>query len=229
MTYDVLKSQLGDLSPDKEILLKAYCAASDRYEEAERRIKSMGALLRDKTSNKPIPNPYIAISREALAQITSLAKQLGIDKLDSVSDPHTRAPEYTLQQRKFAKYYAQTGKVGDSAIKAGYSPRSAAVTGSNLLKDRKMLQLISEEKRRQQTAQIRSAEDVIADVRELTKKALATGDIKTALSCFQMEAKYLGMFDQKEVDEETKQPLPLYTESPYTYDETTKPKRIKVD
>lgn len=229
MNYDVLRSQLENLSPDKEMLLRAYCSATERYEEAERRIKSMGSLLRDKNTNKPIPNPYITILKESLQQLTTLAKQLGIDKIATETNPLVHKYEYTSQQRKFCRYYAESGKVGESAIKAGYAPRSASVTGSNLLKEQKILSLITSEKKRLRALEERSPEDVLVDVRALTKKALAAGDIKTALSCYQMEARYLGMFSENTTDTPATQPLPLYAESPYTYDETTKPKRIKVE
>jgi phage terminase small subunit len=47
-----------------------------------------------------------------------------------------------LKHRKFVKYYKETGNGTNSAKLAGYSPTSAHVTASRLLKDSKVLAVL---------------------------------------------------------------------------------------
>lgn len=222
--YETLKQQLGDLSPDKEIALRAYVTATERYENAEQQIKKFGTVTKDPKSNKPIPNPYIAVSKTSLEQLTKLAKDLGIDRLSQTRNTKSdnwklpKNNEYTPQQRLFAKHYAKTRKAGESARKAGYAENSASSTATSLLKQEKIRSLIEEEVKKLELIDQRTPEDILCDIRELTRKALETNDTKLALECLRLEGRYYGAFGEgnKSKGGTTPEVLPLYNEDPYT-------------
>ena len=69
---------------------------------------------------------------------------------------------YTEQQRLFCKRYALHKKKKQAAIDAGYSPRTASVTASKLLKLPKIVALI---------AQLESHRETIAEAREVVDRA----------------------------------------------------------
>lgn len=68
--------------------------------------------------------------------------------------------ELNPRQQKFVHEYLKTLNVTQSAIKAGYNPNSAHVTGSRLLKNEKVAEYINEQK------------DVLIDENVLTAKEL---------------------------------------------------------
>ena len=47
-------------------------------------------------------------------------------------------PRTNLMQERFARYYTETGRVAESAVRAGYSPASADSIGSQLLRNPKV-------------------------------------------------------------------------------------------
>ena len=64
----------------------------------------------------------------------------------------------TLKQKKFIKHYLKSGNKKESAIVAGYSPKTAHVTGSQLLKNPNIKEKI----------------DIVLDKAGLTDEQLAT-------------------------------------------------------
>ena len=70
------------------------------------------------------------------------------DRRKSLKPPGAHAGTLTVRQRLFVDaYFACKGNVTQAAIKAGYSPRSAAVTGHRLLKLTKIAVLVEERQR----------------------------------------------------------------------------------
>lgn len=55
-----------------------------------------------------------------------------------------RMRDLPLKQRKFIKYYRETGNGKQSAIRAGYSENGAAVTASRLLTKPKVLAILND-------------------------------------------------------------------------------------
>lgn len=63
----------------------------------------------------------------------------------AVKHPNPRTPRYkTEKQRRFVEVYSQTGNAAQSAIAAGYSPRSAYQIGSQLVRKTAVEKLITD-------------------------------------------------------------------------------------
>ena len=79
------------------------------------------------------------LSRERIRQLLNGL----LDKLeeDNMSDLNPR-------QEKFISEYLKTLNVTQSAIKAGYSPHTASVQGSRLLKNEKVAKYIDEQRKK---------------------------------------------------------------------------------
>lgn len=46
--------------------LAAYCTAYARWIEAEQQIQKSGTVVKTSKDSKPVPNPYLAVSKQAL-------------------------------------------------------------------------------------------------------------------------------------------------------------------
>lgn len=71
------------------------------------------------------------------------------------------ARELTKKERMFADTYIETTNMTQSAIKAGYSKRSAGVTGSRLLKKAKIKQYIEAVMEERSKSTIATADEVL--------------------------------------------------------------------
>lgn len=71
------------------------------------------------------------------------------------------ARELTKKERMFADTYIETTNMTQSAIKAGYSKRSAGVTGSRLLKKAKIKQYIEAVMEEHSKSTIATADEVL--------------------------------------------------------------------
>lgn len=74
---------------------------------------------------------------------TTTSKDATVNRPEVKHKPITRLP---LKQRKFVKYYKETGNGTKSAKLAGYSEKSAAVQASRLLRNENVLALLNDAK-----------------------------------------------------------------------------------
>ena len=94
------------------------------------------------------------------------------------------------------------GRAPLAAEKAGYSPKNAEVQGRRLLAHSRVAAAIYKAQDQTSPRQpgeeaCRSDQDVLTDIRAVTREAWNEGDIKTALRGLEMEGKLLGMFKGK--------------------------------
>lgn len=78
-----------------------------------------------------------------------------------MTDIKKLARELTKKERMFADTYIETTNMTQSAIKAGYSKRSAGVTGSRLLKKAKIKQYIEAVMEERSNSTIATADEVL--------------------------------------------------------------------
>lgn len=78
-----------------------------------------------------------------------------------MTDIKKLARELTKKERMFADTYIETTNMTQSAIKAGYSKRSAGVTGSRLLKKAKIKQYIEAVMEERSKSTIATADEVL--------------------------------------------------------------------
>jgi P27 family predicted phage terminase small subunit len=70
---------VGVLSVIDRAVLAGYCQSYARWAEAEQKLKDHGLLIKSKSPNNfPMQSPYLAIANKALAQMMSLAAELGL-------------------------------------------------------------------------------------------------------------------------------------------------------
>lgn len=67
----------------------------------------------------------------------------------------------TEKQKRFIDYYIETGNATESAIKAGYSPKTAAETGYENLRKPQIKQAIDEQLKKMSDKRIMKAEEVM--------------------------------------------------------------------
>ena len=70
-------------------------------------------------------------------------------------------PKLTPKQERFVNEYIRTLNVTQSAITAGYSPKTAHVTGSRLLKKKHINEYIQEQKKKVIDESILSANELL--------------------------------------------------------------------
>ena len=66
----------GILTSADAVPFAGYCQAYARWKEAEQEVSKLGMVYRD--GDRIRPNPYIAISRAAFAEVKSLAAEFGL-------------------------------------------------------------------------------------------------------------------------------------------------------
>lgn len=70
-------------------------------------------------------------------------------------------PKLTIKQQKFIDYYIETGNVTESAKRAGYSPKSAAVTGGETLKKPYIQAALQARLKELESERVASAQEVL--------------------------------------------------------------------
>ncbi len=119
-------------------------------------------------------------------------------------------PKLTPKQEAFVAEYLISFNAADAARKAGYDPKSAVMRGRKLLADIRIAAAVAEAQKQPPArppavADLRSEQDVLDDIRSVTREARDGGDIKTALRGLEVESKLMGMFKDKP---ENSAPLP---------------------
>jgi phage terminase small subunit len=84
-----------------------------------------------------------------------------------------------------------------AAVKAGYSVKSAARYGVELLNKPHIAQAIAQSKAKRAEKLNRTAEDVLRDIVAVTNAAMRDKDRRSALKGLELRGKHLGMFVQK--------------------------------
>lgn len=114
------------------------------------------------------------------------------------------ASKLTPKQQAFVVEYLSTLDATLAAIAAGYSPKTAKMQGRRMLAHSRVAAAIANVNARDEPSPgepgeeaRRSGQDVLADIRAVTREAWNEGDIKTALRGLEMESKLLGMFKSK--------------------------------
>jgi phage terminase small subunit len=105
----------------------------------------------------------------------------------------------TPKQDSFCVYYttigAETFSNGTkSAIAAGYSEKGAYARGSELLKNRKVLERISELHTENMQRNMITVDKVLADLEHDKLMARKAGQYGVAKGCTELQGKYLAMF-----------------------------------
>lgn len=77
------------------------------------------------------------------------------------------AAETENRKALFVRFYLIHGNAKDAAISAGYSPRSAGVAGSKLLKDPTVIKLMAEAKERKAVSLEITAERILAEMAKI--------------------------------------------------------------
>ena len=94
-------------------------------------------------------------------------------------------------QRKFANEYIKTGKVTESALKAGYSKNTASSQGSKLLKNVKVKEYIDFQLNKISDNEILEVEEIL---KFLTKQVLdESNKLPDRIRCAEDLAKYKGL------------------------------------
>ena len=120
----------------------------------------------------------------------------------------------TPRQKAFVAEYLITPNAALAAEKAGYSPKNAEAQGRRLLAYSRVSAAIAEAQNQPGAPQnaapaSRSGQDVLTDIRAVTREAWGEGDIKTALRGLEMEGKLMGMFKGKAEDAAPPLPEPV--------------------
>lgn len=109
-----------------------------------------------------------------------------------------RKPEMTDKQAAFVREYLVDCNAKQAAIRAGFSPRTAAQRGDYLLHhDPRVSAAIQQAKAARAEKVGRTAEDVLRDIIAVTVQAREKGDLKTALKGLELQGRHLGMFTDK--------------------------------
>jgi phage terminase small subunit len=101
----------------------------------------------------------------------------------------------TARQRAFCEHYAQLGNGAAAARQAGYSARTARQQASRLLTKANVCQQIQAFSEEMKADRERAYRDIIARLREVERRALASDDPKlsSALRALSLEARIAGL------------------------------------
>lgn len=103
----------------------------------------------------------------------------------------------TPKQAAFVREYLVDLNASQAAVRAGYSPRSAARIAIHLLNKTHVAQAVQQAQDARAAQVRRSAHDVLRDIRDVTTKARDAGQYKVALRGLELEGKHLGMFTER--------------------------------
>ena len=107
------------------------------------------------------------------------------------TERHTRERKKTAKWAVFAAAYVETGNATQSAIKAGYSERSAAKTGHQLLREPKVQEFISSARQKLIDKAEVNAEWVIQRLKE---EAASAENPSARVKALDLLAKHLGIY-----------------------------------
>lgn len=108
----------------------------------------------------------------------------------------------TSKQQMFVKEYLVDLNATQAAIRAGYSPNGAEVTGHRLLINAKIAEQVDRAKEKRADKVGISAEDVLNSIREIRDEARAAEKYSDSLKANELLGKHLKLFTDK-VEQET--------------------------
>lgn len=105
--------------------------------------------------------------------------------------------DLTPKQAAFAREYLVDLNATQAAIRAGYAPRSAEMTGSRLLRNDKVAAAVQKamDARSQRTEL--TADKVLRDIEEVRAIAREQGELNIALKASELQGKHLKLFTDK--------------------------------
>jgi phage terminase small subunit len=103
----------------------------------------------------------------------------------------------TPKQALFVQEYLVDLNATQAAIRAGYSAKTAPEQGSRLLINVNVSEAIQKAQIHRAKRLKRTADDVLADILRIGRKAEETGEFGPALKAAELEGKHLGMFTDK--------------------------------
>jgi phage terminase small subunit len=103
----------------------------------------------------------------------------------------------TPKQRRFVDEYLVDLNATRAAIRAGYSPKTANEQASMNLAKLSIREAVAKAREMQRARLERTADDVLRDIYDAAKKALAEGDLRTALKAYELEGRHLGLFEDR--------------------------------
>lgn len=101
------------------------------------------------------------------------------------------------RQELFVKEILLDHNATQAAIRAGYSPQTAKAQASRLLTNVNIQRAVAAAKKSLALKLDRQAQDILADIRSITKAAAAKEDFRTALKGLELEGRHLGLFVEK--------------------------------
>ena len=101
------------------------------------------------------------------------------------------------KRQRFVAEYLKDLNATQAAIRTGYSPRSAEVTGCRLLRDAKVSQAIAAGRERLGERAELSAAKVLEDLTRIARKAEEAEQFSPAAKCLELLGKHLAMFTDR--------------------------------
>lgn len=105
----------------------------------------------------------------------------------------------TEQQKKFIKFYIESGKPRESALKAGYAPKSASKTASYMLKENKSVMAAIQEIRESKDKPKKEydLQAAMAEADEAIAIAKATDNAASFLAAVKLKAQLMKILDDR--------------------------------
>ena len=105
--------------------------------------------------------------------------------------------ELTHKQARFVQEYLIDLNATQAANRAGYSAKSAARIGVELLNKTQVSQAVIKARGKMAQKAERTALDVLLDIQAVTREARANGQMREALKGLELEGRHLGMFSDR--------------------------------
>ncbi len=114
---------------------------------------------------------------------------------------------YTIKQKAFCVHYTTIGSetfgnATKSAIEAGYSEKGAYARGSELLRNRKITDLISQLHTENMQRNHITVDKVLADLEHDKIMARKHNQYGVSKACTELQGKYLAMFSDRQIIEQ---------------------------
>lgn len=103
-----------------------------------------------------------------------------------------KGAELNARQARFVEEYLVDGVATQAAIRAGYSPKTAHVTGCNLLKNPKVAAAISEAQKERAARTEITVDEILGELARLGFDT--TEETRDRLKALELAGKHLGMF-----------------------------------
>lgn len=126
-------------------------------------------------------------------QFTNVTKLLHLGDLILVKN------DLTPRELTFYKFYKQSGKIQDSAIKAGYSKKSASVQANRLIKSDRFKRFCEKQETKVQKSTGLTLEHMIEEIKDCKQKAEEAGNFSVVATCNQQLAKISGLLIDKQL------------------------------